>query len=552
MARIWRRDLGYADGGVGTFAGAAYDISDPDNPRRLNVTFVEDGRYCADQTWGPNSDQTGCREYLYVMASDYDGDGSTYAGSSPYASDFDLLYAVSGRVPAGRTLYESDPASLTLSFPPLRFLEARVLDNRLVELSAFYTPPEALPAGATIAFTFAPDGGPTQDVGTTYPAGDTPFEALASLDGLDEDTFYTFRARIEDASGKVLYESLPTRKKPLVSRNTSLVGVWDERGSWSDLWGYVAPDGREYALVALQAFGLSVIDISGPTPVEVGFVPTASGANDSKDVKVYDHYAYLVNETGPIQIIDLANPASPVQVGLLDTQPGIVGGGAHNAWIDGETLYAIGGRTERDAGVRIYSLADSHCAPALVGEYRPDHFPLPYYHDFYVDGDRGYGPDIYGDGVDILDLSDKSAPAAARHLRLPRQRRPQRVRDGGRPLRLRRRRDRGGGQLDADLRRAGPAERGLRRRHHRGPAGGGAQLLRDGQPPPHRPLHRGLPRLRYQRPDGARRGGALRHLPGNRLRLQRGLERLPVLPLGPHRRLRPQQRALRRRASTRA
>ena len=46
-------------------------------------------------------------------------------------------------------------------------------------------------------------------------------------------------------------------------------------------------------------------------------------------------------------------------------------------------------------------------APAFVGEFRPDHQPVPYYHDFEVRGGRPTGRPIYsGDGVDILDVSD--------------------------------------------------------------------------------------------------------------------------------------------------
>ncbi len=410
-ARVFRRESGYTNAGVGTFDGAAYDISDPDAPRRLNVAFVEDDRLCggADSRWSPAVDPTGCREYLYIMASDYDGDGSTYADATPYSASFDLLYAIAARVPSGRSLFESQPVSLTLSFPPLRFLAATTVDNGRVQLSAFYTPPAALASGARLAFTFAPDGGTPQDVGTSYDAESTSFEALASVDGLDPSRVYAFQAVLRDASGTPLYESAAVQLKPVISRGATLVGVWNERGSYADVWGYTAPDGREYALVALQNFGLSVIDITGSTPVEVGFVPTASGASDSKDVKVVGSHAYLVNENGPIQIISLADPSNPVQVGLLDVQVGISGSGSHNVSVDGDRLYVTGGRTSGNAGLRIYSTATPE-APELIGEYRPNHFNTPYYHDFYVDGTTGYGPNIYGGGVDILDLSDPASP----------------------------------------------------------------------------------------------------------------------------------------------
>ncbi len=41
----------------------------------------------------------------------------------------------------------------------------------------------------------------------------------------------------------------------------------------NDIWGYVAPDGTEYALVGVRN-GTSVVSLADPEdPVEVGFVP---------------------------------------------------------------------------------------------------------------------------------------------------------------------------------------------------------------------------------------------------------------------------------------
>ena len=46
----------------------------------------------------------------------------------------------------------------------------------------------------------------------------------------------------------------------------------------------------------------------------------------------------------------------------------------------------------------------------MVGAFRPDHQPVPYYHDVEVRGGRAYGSAIYGGGgVDVLDVSDPSA-----------------------------------------------------------------------------------------------------------------------------------------------
>jgi hypothetical protein len=77
-AAVYRRDLGYALNGIGTFPGSAWDVEDPDNPRRLNICFVEmddpaDPAFTADDMWNPNDTSLGGREYLFIMNSDYNG-----------------------------------------------------------------------------------------------------------------------------------------------------------------------------------------------------------------------------------------------------------------------------------------------------------------------------------------------------------------------------------------------------------------------------------------------------------------------------------------------
>ncbi|MCA9787931.1 MAG: hypothetical protein KC488_15380, partial [Candidatus Cloacimonetes bacterium] len=76
--QVYRRDMGYAANGIGTFPGKAFDMSDPANPRRLNICFVEnddpnDPSNTADGTWNPNGSSLGGREYLFIMDSDYNG-----------------------------------------------------------------------------------------------------------------------------------------------------------------------------------------------------------------------------------------------------------------------------------------------------------------------------------------------------------------------------------------------------------------------------------------------------------------------------------------------
>jgi len=99
---VYRRDLGYAFDGIGQLPFAVYDMSDPANPRRLNVAFVEhDGQdgAAANKIWDMGADASGvfpgalgAREYIFMMASDYNG-GVDYDDTN-FAPSADVYYAI--------------------------------------------------------------------------------------------------------------------------------------------------------------------------------------------------------------------------------------------------------------------------------------------------------------------------------------------------------------------------------------------------------------------------------------------------------------------------
>ncbi|MCH9025124.1 MAG: VCBS repeat-containing protein, partial [candidate division Zixibacteria bacterium] len=107
----------YSSAGVGTFPGRAWDISDPVNPRRLNLCIVEYDDGIGDIPepnfkWDPDNSPLGKFEFLFVMNSSYDSSGTTYAGINILSGDPDVLYAWWPRVADGHTFLESLPASL--------------------------------------------------------------------------------------------------------------------------------------------------------------------------------------------------------------------------------------------------------------------------------------------------------------------------------------------------------------------------------------------------------------------------------------------------------
>ncbi|MEJ2636121.1 MAG: FlgD immunoglobulin-like domain containing protein, partial [Calditrichia bacterium] len=113
---VYRRDLGYRYSGIGTFNGAAYDISDTLNPRRVNIVFSETDtpEKPANMTWDPDAVTSyGGIEYFFIMNSDYDpatAGGYDDTNSGPTA---DVVWAGWTAILGGHTFLET-PAEFYL------------------------------------------------------------------------------------------------------------------------------------------------------------------------------------------------------------------------------------------------------------------------------------------------------------------------------------------------------------------------------------------------------------------------------------------------------
>ena len=185
------------------------------------------------------------------------------------------------------------------------------------------------------------------------------------------------------------------------SDHLRLVGQLDPLpgGSYSDVWTHVGPDGREYALLASWiSGGVNVIDVTDDVPVLEDHVPMNG---DGSDIEAYGDYVYITSDYDPTLIVDISDPTNPFPIGTF-------GGDFHTLSIVGGYLYGNG-----SAGVMIYDLADP-TNPAFVGQYAPY-----YVHDVLVRGDTMYTAGIYGDGIDIVDLSDRAHPTLIERFNYP-------------------------------------------------------------------------------------------------------------------------------------
>lgn len=171
---------------------------------------------------------------------------------------------------------------------------------------------------------------------------------------------------------------------------------------FASCWGYVAPDGHEYALLGAYG-GTSIIDLDARPIREVAFV--AGAASEWKEIKTWGRYAYVVSE-GPqgVQIIDLGGlPDSVRLVRSLTAAGGRNLTRNHTVTVADGHLYLNGSALTTPGGAIILSLADPE-NPAYVGEYAP-----VYFHDVYVRRDTLYGAGL-GNGIYIADVRAKNAP----------------------------------------------------------------------------------------------------------------------------------------------
>ncbi len=197
----------------------------------------------------------------------------------------------------------------------------------------------------------------------------------------------------------------------------TLVGQLDQRHGgpgpfysfyYASCWGYVAPDGHEYALIGTYS-GTSIIDLDATPIQEVAYIP---GSNSEwKELKTWGHYAYCVSEGSQgVQIINLSQ--LPDTAWLVRT---IFTAGPRNITTNhsvsvGDGYLFLNGSGSGGGGTIILSLANPEF-PAYVGEYQPD-----YLHDVYVLRDTLYGAGIYGSGVWIASLQNHAAPQQIGHV----------------------------------------------------------------------------------------------------------------------------------------
>lgn len=173
----------------------------------------------------------------------------------------------------------------------------------------------------------------------------------------------------------------------------------------SGSWGWTDSTGREYAILG-NSCGTSIVEVTNPTAiVERGFIN--GPCSGWREIQVHDHYAYVVSEGGGgTQIIDLSPLPSPpvLKKNFVYSQSGKNTTYAHSIHIMDGFMYLNGCGNWSPGGVVMFSLADP-LNPLFLSSYDRN-----YVHDCFVRGNTLYAAGIYGEGAQIVNITNKLSP----------------------------------------------------------------------------------------------------------------------------------------------
>lgn len=160
---------------------------------------------------------------------------------------------------------------------------------------------------------------------------------------------------------------------------------------YSALWGYRAPNGREYAILGCDS-GTAFIDVTDSANIrEVDFLPGV--ISDWREMKTWSTYAYIVSEgtNSRMQVVDLQY--LPDSVRLVTTWSFTGYTKTHSIQQSGPYLYLHGGNVtpggSDEGGVTIVDVTNP-TAPVKRGSWSSE-----YIHDSRVFRDTIYACNIY-------------------------------------------------------------------------------------------------------------------------------------------------------------
>jgi choice-of-anchor B domain-containing protein len=177
-------------------------------------------------------------------------------------------------------------------------------------------------------------------------------------------------------------------------------GAIAPRNNYAGMWGIVGNDGKEYAIVPARP-GTIIYDASDPrNPREVIEIPGPSGGGTyfwREANSLGGEWIYTSSEHGPLQAINMTNPAVPSLAGTF-------GPTAHTVSVDvaARRLWASG--YNGFGGSEVYDVGANRSNPPRIGG-----FASPYVHDCLPVNGFGYFAMIFNGLFQIRDIRNPAA-----------------------------------------------------------------------------------------------------------------------------------------------
>lgn len=191
--------------------------------------------------------------------------------------------------------------------------------------------------------------------------------------------------------------------------NMSLVSQLPYEVNLSNIWGWTAPDGTEYALVGAQN-GTSIVSLADPAnPEEVFLIPGQTST--WREIKTWGNYAYVTTDqpgtTDGLVIIDLTN--LPASAPFYHWNPTLDGMGTlntiHSLFIDEFGVLYLHGTNLNSGGVLYVDVDTNPIEPIYLGKG-----VARYAHDSYARDNIHYVGEILNGTMGVYDVSDKANP----------------------------------------------------------------------------------------------------------------------------------------------
>lgn len=179
-----------------------------------------------------------------------------------------------------------------------------------------------------------------------------------------------------------------------------------------------AQDGKEYALLGASK-GMIIMDVSNPaTPTQIAQLPGPD--NLWKEIKVYEHYAYVTSEGGQgLQVVDLSKLPNATVPNHFYTGDGAIAGQLqkiHALHIDLKkgVVYCYGTTGLANGGAVMLDIKTDPWNPKYLGMVSKD-----YIHDGFVENDTLYASHIYRGDMEIWYTGNKAAPVSLGSVKTP-------------------------------------------------------------------------------------------------------------------------------------